>query len=147
MIQVPSLTKISKNFSLKEFLDKSSEDVAEAISFEPLFLYLVPWLQQIRESVGAPIKITCFYRNPEDNKSAGGSSNSAHLHGYAVDFAIPSLYDFKADLKKTFTRICSLHPDIRVGYYTETVNYKPFFHIDCGRIYEPKEYPLWQKVS
>lgn len=38
---------------------------------------------------GRPIFITSGYRGPKVNKAVGGSKNSAHLSGLAVDFACP----------------------------------------------------------
>lgn len=35
------------------------------------------------------VVVTSGYRNPEKNAQVGGAANSAHLHGLAVDVAIP----------------------------------------------------------
>ena len=47
--------------------------IAEEV-FEPLRAY-----------VGGPIKINSFFRLPELNKAIGGSTNSQHCHGQAID--------------------------------------------------------------
>lgn len=42
-------------------------------------------LDKAREIAGVPFIITSGFRTPEENKKAGGKSNSAHLRGLAVD--------------------------------------------------------------
>lgn len=44
-------------------------------------------LDDARGIAGIPFKINSGYRTPEHNKKVGGTSNSAHLDGYAVDIA------------------------------------------------------------
>ena len=41
--------------------------------------------EPLREWVGEPIKINSFYRSPELNKAIGGSKNSQHCKGQAID--------------------------------------------------------------
>jgi hypothetical protein len=42
-------------------------------------------LDEAREVANIPFLINSAYRNPEQNESAGGTSNSSHLKGLAVD--------------------------------------------------------------
>jgi hypothetical protein len=53
---------------------RSNMEVLAEKVFEPL-----------RKWVGKPIKINSFYRGPELNKAIGGSSNSQHCEGRAMD--------------------------------------------------------------
>lgn len=53
---------------------RSNMEVLAENVFEPL-----------RKWVGKPIKINSFYRGPELNKAIGGSSNSQHCEGRAMD--------------------------------------------------------------
>lgn len=47
-------------------------------------------LERIRELFGGkPIIISSAYRSPLVNRAAGGAKTSAHLEGWAVDFACP----------------------------------------------------------
>ena len=41
--------------------------------------------EPVRNWVGGPVKINSFFRSPELNKAIGGSSNSQHCKGQAVD--------------------------------------------------------------
>ena len=51
------------------------------------FLYS---LDHARELAGIPFVITSAYRTPEKNKEVGGSENSSHLKGLAVDIRVRS---------------------------------------------------------
>ena len=45
------------------------------------------YMEKVREILGGgSITINSGYRSPDVNRAIGGSSNSAHLYGYAVDF-------------------------------------------------------------
>jgi Peptidase M15 len=48
-------------------------------------------LQEIRDFLGAPIRVSSWYRNSATNKIVGGAKNSAHLLGWAIDFDCESL--------------------------------------------------------
>jgi Peptidase M15 len=43
-------------------------------------------LERIRSLLNAPIRISSWYRNSATNKRVGGSKNSSHLRGFAIDF-------------------------------------------------------------
>jgi putative chitinase len=45
------------------------------------------YMEKVREILSnVAITINSGYRSPDVNRAIGGSSNSAHLYGYAVDF-------------------------------------------------------------
>ncbi len=46
---------------------------------------LIDILEELREHLGKPIKITSAYRCPIHNKRVGGVRNSSHVKGLAVD--------------------------------------------------------------
>ena len=67
---------ISKHISIKEATKSNTanmQSIAENI-FEPL-----------REYIGEPIYVSSFYRSPDLNKAIGGSKNSQHCKGEAID--------------------------------------------------------------
>ena len=51
--------------------------------------------EPLRKHVGGPIKINSFYRGPELNKAIGGSSNSQHCKGQAID--IDDVYGYMSN--------------------------------------------------
>ena len=74
--------KISKNFNLKEFecKDGSHQVVVDS--------ELVHKLQKLRDELNNAIIINSAYRNESHNKAVGGSPNSQHLLGKAVDISL-----------------------------------------------------------
>lgn len=54
--------------------------------------------EPLRKWYGKPIKVNSFYRSPELNKAVGGSTNSQHCKGEAIDISAGS----KAENKKLF---------------------------------------------
>lgn len=64
-------------------------------------------MEKVREILGdKPIIVLSGYRSPEVNRAVGGSRNSAHMTGYAVDFICPkfgSAREVAAHLAKEMT--------------------------------------------
>ena len=83
--------RISKHLSLKEAIRSNTATRLE-IKNEPRELDLVRMIEiaekvfePLREWVGGPIKVNSFYRSPELNSAIGGSKNSQHCIGCALD--------------------------------------------------------------
>jgi putative chitinase len=51
--------------------------------------YTATRMDTVRALLGHPIRVSSGYRSPALNKVIGGSNNSAHTLGYAVDFTSP----------------------------------------------------------
>ena len=51
--------------------------------------------EPLRSWVGGPIKINSFYRSPDLNTAIGGSPNSQHCKGQAID--IDDMYKYKSN--------------------------------------------------
>lgn len=75
--------QISKNFKLYEFECREGNEV----KLDPKLLELT---QKLRDRLGRALKINSAYRTPEYNRKIGGSENSQHILGKAVDIAKPS---------------------------------------------------------
>lgn len=103
---------LSANFKVREFACKDGSDTIL------IDLELVKILQNIRNYFGKPVKINSGYRTSKHNVKVGGSKNSYHVKGQAVDIAINGV-----------------HP-VLVALYAERLNaggigvYKTFTHID-----------------
>ena len=83
--------RISKHLSLKE-ATRSNTATRLEIKNEPRELDLVRMIEiaekvfePLRKWVGGPIKVNSFYRSPELNSAIGGSKNSQHCIGCALD--------------------------------------------------------------
>ena len=79
--------KLSKNFSLSEFLVTSTgiENIPTKEVIENLQKLVNNILQPLRELYGKPIIITSGYRSPMVNKAVGGSKTSGHMLGTSAD--------------------------------------------------------------
>lgn len=74
-------------------------------------------LQPLRDGCGKPLRISSGFRCPELNKKVGGSPNSDHMNGRAVDI----LSDNPLAL---FAWVC------RLGLsYDQAIIYKNFLHL------------------
>src|SRR6056300_1209167 len=93
------MTQLSKNFTLAEFT-KSQTATRRGLDNNPsqehlgnateLFRNVV---QKIRDNFGVTV-INSGYRGPELNKAVGGSSNSQHCKGEAVDIECPGVANY-----------------------------------------------------
>jgi len=82
MYNVPENLKLSKNFTLSEFAcNDGSKEIT--IDYE-----LIDKLQQLRDMLGKPVKITSGYRTATYNKKCGGIPTSNHLIGKAADIKV-----------------------------------------------------------
>lgn len=75
-------TKLSANFTVKEFACKDGSDKV-LIDTD-----LVAILQKIRTHFGKAVTINSAYRNAAYNRKVGGVSNSQHVKGTAADICI-----------------------------------------------------------
>ena len=127
--------QISANFRLRQFansLDRNS------IMLTADFIEFVQVLQMFRTWYNRPINISSGFRTPEFNRSVGGSSNSAHLRGVAVDFPLPPEWwgfsrdrrnQFIANVRKKWHKLCR-----KVGRRGSVVFYDTFIHLDFWHV-------------
>ena len=78
------MAKLSKNFDSSEFACKCGcgYDIPDP--------ELIRMLQTARDLYGKPIRITSGCRCIKHNRNVGGTANSAHISGMAVDIATPT---------------------------------------------------------
>lgn len=77
-------------------------------------------LDYAREIAGIPFHINSAWRSEEDNRRVGGSPNSSHLKGLAVDISV----------KDSRTRFIVLEALIMAGF-TRIGVAKNFIHVDA----------------
>ena len=87
---------LSPHFTLEEFIE-SQTAARQSINNDPpslLFPSLTATaegLEQVRTLLGdRPMRISSGYRSPTLNRAVGGSTNSQHVLGEAVDFTCPA---------------------------------------------------------
>jgi len=103
--------KLSRNFVLAEAQSKCGDPI---VWVHPATIVLA---QHLRDTYGA-IKINSWYRSKRHNTSVGGSSNSRHIYGMAID-VVP----LEVDLDTFKHEILSV-PIGGIGLY------KNFVHLD-----------------
>jgi uncharacterized protein YcbK (DUF882 family) len=87
MYNIPNDMKLSKNFSLSEFVCKDGSNEV-IVNYE-----LIGLLQKMRDKLAKSITITTNggYRTPKHNAAVGGIMNSEHTKGTAADIKISGL--------------------------------------------------------
>lgn len=95
--EISLLTNLTPHFTLEEFTDsqtaarKGIHNVPSANSQERKNIQrTAEVMEKVRTILeDKPVLVSSGYRSPAVNKAVGGSSNSAHISGLAVDFSCP----------------------------------------------------------
>ena len=103
-----------KYFNYEEFDSPDVQGSGQMMSKE-----LLDILDKVRKSFGKPIVINSGYRTLAHNESVGGTENSSHLKGLAVDIACNNSID-----RYTLTKLLMFHGVNRFGIA------KTFIHVD-----------------
>ena len=110
--------RVVENFKLSEFQCKGKNCCGNVVKISSK---LVTMLQALRGKLGVPLIINSGYRCKEHNTKVGGSSDSYHGQGLAVDIACP-----KGWTVEELTQICLEHGFTGVGSYPS----QGFVHVD-----------------
>ena len=108
--------KLSKDFTKQEFACPHCGKVKVAEM-------LVSKLQQLRDIINKPIKITSGYRCPVENKKVGGAKNSAHLLGEGADIQVKGMSSaYIKNMPVILAIIASKIANIRIGIYPNHIH-------------------------
>lgn len=109
------MAKLSKNFDSSEFACKCG------CGYDTPNPELIRMLQAARELYGKPMRITSGCRCIKHNRNVGGTANSAHISGMAVDIATPT----------GTTRYLIIESLMAAGFKRIGINFKKsFIHAD-----------------
>lgn len=122
--------RLSKNFRMGQFrsLDGYTIWNEETERF-------VRMVQEFRTWFNRAMNVSSWYRTPNQNRRAGGASNSMHLQGLAVDTPFPPVYftygaarrrEFETNMANRWRQICEAY-GIRGG---TIIFYATFYHLD-----------------
>ena len=80
--------QLAPNFSLAELTTtKQKIDNTPSKEIVEVLRTTAFYMEKVRELLGnVAITINSGYRSPDVNRAVGGTSNSSHTYGYAVDF-------------------------------------------------------------
>lgn len=93
IIMIDKNEKLAKNFKVSEFLMNESTCKKHKLSVDRcktlvLSEKLIATAQMIREHYNKSVNVTSGYREKDYNKAIGGSANSNHIEGKAIDFNV-----------------------------------------------------------
>lgn len=109
------MAKLSKNFDSSEFACKCG------CGYDTPNPELIRMLQAARDLYGKPMRITSGCRCIKHNRNVGGTANSAHISGMAVDIATPT----------GTTRYLIIESLMAAGFKRIGINFKKsFIHAD-----------------
>ena len=109
------MSKISAHITLREGIEsytakrKGIENIPSDYELTNMVGVAENIFEPLREWVGGPIKINSFFRSKELNKAIGGSSNSQHCEGRAID--IDDVYGYKTNAEMFEYIKCNLDFD------------------------------------
>ena len=110
-------TKISANFTVKEFKCKDGSDKI-LIDTE----FVKDKVQKIRDYFKAPVTINSGYRTAAYNKKVGGATNSYHVKGQAFDIVVKG---------KTPAEVAAYAYQIGI---LGIIQYNTFIHVDSRNV-------------
>lgn len=111
------------------YANSTRSGVRNSLPEDPqLWENLVPTLwvvDQLRESIELPIRLTSIYRSPAYNKAVGSSSGSFHRKNSAIDFQVDGMSP-----TQSFNRLNKMR---NAGCFTGGLGlYSTFVHVDTG---------------
>ena len=95
------MNKISDNITYAEAIHsntakrRSIDNTPSSTQVEKMQLTASKIFEPLREWVGSPIKVSSFFRSAALNEAIGGSSNSQHCKGQAID--LDDVYGHKSN--------------------------------------------------
>ncbi len=115
--------QLTTNFKRSEFACKGENCCGHSCPISPV---LVTYLQLLRNRIDAPLTISSGFRCRTHNEKVGGSLDSLHTYGLAVDVMCP-----KGKTLQEFLETAESIPPFRdggIGVYTNP----PRLHLDLG---------------
>lgn len=91
--------RLSNHFTLDEmcktnYLSLQDDEISLHV-FENLRRLCLMVLEQLRQELGKPIRISSGYRSVKLNEHVGGVWNSAHMSGRAADIPFTNMSDYE----------------------------------------------------
>lgn len=111
-------THITENFTFGELANNEAGDQVKVIYNEDIRQF-AGMLQELRKWFNKPIKVNSWYRTAAYNKRCGGSANSLHLKGLAMDWGINHNQTQHENVQAKWREICEKHHIVGgINHYT-----------------------------
>ena len=146
-------TRLSPNFSLRQFLCKQESDYPKYVTLKESLLVLLEGLITVVRQAGYPVNtfgIISGYRTPYYNRRIGNVANSRHVYGDAMDFFVDvdddgAMDDLNGDGKHNRADVDVLYKIVEsfkkqpqnrllvggVGRYYKAAHHGGFVHVDA----------------
>lgn len=128
--EVLSKIQLSKNFKAVEFANSEDGYAIELPNPD-----LIVKLQKLRDTVGS-MTITSGFRTVAYNKKCGGSTNSYHLQGLAVDCR----FSFTGHNKDSLTKLFQSIGFTNVNFYWNKDKTLNRVHLDIGKTWNNQKF-------
>jgi uncharacterized protein YcbK (DUF882 family) len=103
----------------------------------PELVAFAEMIQELRDYYNKPMNVSSWYRTPAFNKKVGGSSNSAHLDGRAVDLLVTDYHDLTVAWKVITAR----HGKVGgVNYYKNYMHFTDYEDKFGNRTFVVRDY-------
>lgn len=124
--------KVAKNFTIGEMANNKSTEVPKLVITEKVLVF-IEMMQELRNKYGKSITVNSWYRTKSFNRKCGGSGNSAHLYGLAVDFPAKHTESERLQMTKMWEEICKKHGVVGcINYYSNGYHVAAFEDVTHG---------------
>ena len=119
--------RIVKNFSLREMANNQAADAIKLV-LTPDVVEFAQMVQEFRDWYCKPMTVNSWYRTKAFNAKCGGSANSAHLKGTAMDWGISGHTDRQRNnVTSKWKQICAEHKVFgKINWYTHGYHLEAF---------------------
>lgn len=137
---------LSRNFALDEFTRSTAAKINSIDNTPPPHVMAIlantaSKLEDVRTLLGNnSITITSGYRSPKLNQVIGGSKNSQHMTGHAVDFVCPK-FGSPADIVSKIKHSEIPYDQVVCEYYSKSKPDSGWVHISFTS--QPRGQALW----
>lgn len=124
---VNPMNKITEHFTFKELANNQAKEDVKLILTPRNFKFLI-MIEDFRNWFNKPMQVNSFYRTKSFNAKCGGSSNSLHLDGLAMDWGISGHSEIQRNhVIDKWKELCSKYNEVGgINLYTNG------YHLSIG---------------
>lgn len=139
-VEVTATTNLTPNFSFGELANNKAKEEVKAIYNNDIQEF-AEMLQELRNWYNKPMKVNSWYRTASFNKSCGGSVNSLHLRGFAMDWGVKHTAAQHKNVEKKWKEICQNHGIIGgINHYTNGYHLSVHEELLGNKVFTVRDY-------